>query len=172
MQIVHIHTGNLGIFENALEGTGCHINGSRDANYMIKSLSNYNRRDVLGLIVFRKHLTRKVLKLIYDFDRMFVFNPPPIVVICEDAQQLYDEQRLRVKHSPLFLINSLDGTISDVDLRRVFATLSIVSDPIYDLTAVEERHKPRVKTLEEKTKEATLLADDVLAEVKKLGGIE
>lgn len=167
---MHIHTGNLEIFEKALEGTGCHINGSRDANYMIKSLANYNRRDVVGLVVYRKHLTRKVLKLIHDFDRMFVFNPPPIVVICDDAQQLYGERKLRVKHSPLFLINSLEGTISDVDVRRVLATITMWSEPLYDLEAVEEKHKPRARTLEEHVQEATRLMDEVLAEVKMLGG--
>ena len=170
MQIVHIHSSNLGIFEEALEGTGCHINGSRDVDYMIKSLSNYNCRDIMGLIVYRKHLTRKVLRLIRTFDNMFVFNPLPIVVICDDAQQLYAEKKLRVKNSPLFLLNSLDGTISDVDVRRVFATLCMLSEPMYDLSAVEARHKPRTPTFEEKAKKAALLADDVLATVKKLGG--
>lgn len=140
MKIVHVYSGNLEIFEESLKGTGCCLNGSKDVKYLTRSFPNYNVRDVLGLVVFQRHLTRRTLGLIKTFDEYFVFNPRPIIVICDEAFALFEAKKLMVKHSPLFLIDSMEGTISDVDLQRIFTTLVCMSGDMYDLKSVEQLH--------------------------------
>lgn len=138
MKIVHIYSGNLSVFEDVLKGTGCCLNGSRNAQYLQKSFPNYNVRDVLGLIVFQQHITKRTLRLVKTFDDYFVFSPKPIVIVCDEAIELFQAGRIVVKNSPLYLIDSMDGTISDVDIERIFTTFVCVSGEMYDLRDVEQ----------------------------------
>lgn len=171
MKIVHVYARNLKIFNDALEGTGCRVNGSQSLDYMFKSLSNYNARDVMGLIVFRQHLTVKTLDLIHAFDDLFVFNPLPVIVACDDATELVAERKLVVKNSPLFVVNSIDGTISDLDLQRMFTTLSVVSGTMYDLSAFDQNNRTTVTgdTVERKDLRGEL-AQEVMRDLAMLGG--
>lgn len=137
MKIIHVHSLNLSIFEEAVKGTGCYINGSTDPITVLKTLQMYNVRDVFGLIVFRKHLTRKCLKLIGEFDSLFEFNPKPIIVICDDASELVKEKKLRVKNSPLYVIDSIGGTLSDIDINKAFVTLCCIADNLYDFDVID-----------------------------------
>lgn len=171
MKIAHIYAHNLQIFEDALEGTGCRINGSKNLDYLMQSLPNFNARDVMGLIVFRSHMTKKTLKLIKAFDDLFIFTPLPVIVICDDAYELYDAKKLRVKHSKLFLVNSVEGTISDIDVRKIFATLSCESGEMYDLSGIElSRGEKPVAVVSEEKENMGALAEEVLAACAQLGG--
>ena len=104
---------------------------------MRTSLAQYSARDVLGLVVYRQHLTKRLLGLIQAFDELFMFDPKPIIVVCDDATALYHERKLKVTYSPLFTVDSVDGTISDVDVDRIFTTLCCASGTPYDFTAVD-----------------------------------
>ena len=170
MKILHVYARNLSIFERALEGTGCRVNGSVDLTYMRRSFANFNARDTMGLVVFKNPMTKKTLKLIKAFDDLFVFSPMPIIVISNQATALYQARQLRVKNSPLFLIDSLEDTISDIDLKRIMATLSCMSGDMYDMSEIEERHvrkKAITSVLEVPT---ASLAEEVLATYAELGG--
>ena len=171
MKIAHVYARNLKIFSDALESTGCRINGSQNLTYLRKSLSNFNARDVMGLIVFRQHMTKRLLRLIKEFDELFVFNPLPIVVVCDDAEELVKERLLKVKNCPLFVVNSIGGTISDIDIRRIFTTLSVMSDTMYDLDVFEfNKRNTTVEGGVVKKEKGRLLADEVLEELAMLGG--
>lgn len=174
MKIIHVYAYNLQLFEDAIKDTGCKINGSHDVRYLRKSLTNFNARDVLGLIIYRRHLTRKLLKLIKYFDNFYYFNPLPVIVVADDAVELVAQKRLKTKRSPLFVVNSLEGTISDVDINRIFTTLACMSGDMYELREVERAHSPKNKKLSDEEKRASTeaLADSVLQELERLGGIE
>lgn len=171
MKIAHVYAKNLQIFTEALESTGCRVNGSQDVDYMLKSLANYNARDVMGLIVFRQHMTKKLLQLVTEFDSLFIFNPLPIVIVCDDAEELYAEGLVKVKNCPLFCVNSIEGTISDVDLQRIFTTLSVMSGSMYDLSAFEtgkQQQRAADGTPVKSAAPDALLADEVLSELESL----
>lgn len=173
MKIVHIYARNLEIFTNALESTGCRVNGSSNIAYLRKSIYNFNARDVMGLVVYREHLTKKLLKLIREFDELFVFSPLPIIVVCDDASNLVSSKILKVTNCPLFIVDSVDGTISDIDLRKIFTTLCVLSDTMYDMGELDRSVAGNIATVPVSNREcAPLLADDVLDELKILGGIE
>lgn len=173
MKVVHVYSRHLKIFEDALADTGCCMNGTKDLNYLMKSLPNFNARDVLGLVIFRQHLTKKTLRLVRTFDELFVFNPRPIIVMCDEATELYSTRVLKVKSSPLFLVNTLSGTVSDVELRRVFTTLVCMSSEMYNVRSVEQVHGigdkgDNVSVISDGN--ATIkLVDEVLSELKELG---
>ena len=173
MKIVHVLAQNLEIFENALEGTGCHINGTKKIDNMAKSLTQFNARDVMGLIVFKNPMTAKTIKLITYFDELFMFNSLPIILVSDQATALYNAGKIKVRYSPLFVVNSIDNTISDIDLRRIFATLSCVSGEMYNLGDIDIRGRENSadsgKGVE--SSRTTLLADEVLAAHAALGGI-
>ena len=171
MKIVHLYAKNLKTFEKFLDGTGCKLNGSQSLDYLMRSLSSFNARDTMGLIVFRKHMTRKTLRLVRHFDELFVFNPLPIVVVCDDATSLFKSRRLSTKFSPLFLVDSVDGTISDIDVRRIFTTLACLSDRLYDLSDVEKKSAETAALCKstEKSRRGKL-ADEVFNGYLKLGG--
>lgn len=161
------------MFEEVLDGTGCCINGSREVDQLMKSIPNYNVRDVLGLIVFKQHLTRRVLHLIKMFDELFVLSPRPIVVICDNAEELYSSKVLRVKNSPLYLVNALGGTVSDLDLRRVFTTLVCVSGDMYNIRSVEQAYNlgngSSQLAIKPDRDDTINLVDSVLSELNGLG---
>ena len=171
MKVIHLYARNLTLFENALEGTGCRINGSKDLGYMHKSLTSFNARDVMGLVVFRSPMTKKTLNLVRAFDDLFVFDPKPIVIISDQATALYDSGKIKVKHSPLFLVDSEENTISDLDLKRVLTTLSCVADEMYDMSEIEARRVREVKDRAAGKAKHMLLADEVLAACAALGGV-
>lgn len=170
MKIVHLYAQNLEIFNDALEATGCRVNGSANLDYLIKSLPNYNAREVMGLVVFRQHMTKKTLKLIKAFDELFVFSPLPIIVIADDASELYAHGKLKVRNSPLFLIDSEDGTISDIDLRRIFTTLCCMSDTMYDLSSIETAKQAQYQKVSREKEVKSTLAEEVLQQCALLGG--
>ena len=169
MKIVHIYARNLKVFEEALEGTGCKINGSCHVNLLERSLANFNVRDVLGLVVFRRVMSKKTLKLIHTFDSLFVFKPLPIVIVCDDAVALVEQRKVTTKHCPLYALNSEEGTISDVDMNRIFTTLACWADEIYNLEEVEHKNKETLPERREKERKgARTEAEEVLAGLRAL----
>lgn len=170
LKILHVYASNLTLFEQALEGTGCHINGSVDSEYLRKSFTNYNARDTMGLIVFKSPMTKRTVKLIKHFDDLFVFTPMPIVVISDQATELYQSGLLRVKNSPLFLVNSFENTISDIDLNRIFTTLACMSSDMYEMGDLELSRAKKSQNISKSEITAASLAEEVLATYAKLGG--
>lgn len=171
MKIVHVYAQNLQIFSDALESTGCRINGSRSVEYLIRSLPNYNARDVMGLIVYRQHMTKKTLKLVKAFDELFVFSPLPIIIVCDESYDLFEQGVLDVKYSPLFLVQSVEGTISDIDLRRIFTTLSCMSDTMYDLSEINQNRRYKTADVRQSSGDNRgSIAEEVLREYALLGG--
>lgn len=134
MKIVHVYAQNIQVFVDAVKDTDCRLNASRDLNYLLSSLSNYNAKDVLGLIIFANPMTKKCLKLLEKFDRLFVYQQMPVVIISDRVQDLYKEGYLKVKHSKLYLVTSEENTISDIDVSAIFTTLLASADEIYDLS--------------------------------------
>ena len=168
MKILHVFSRNLDIFSEAVEGTSCRINGSCDITYLSRSLQDYNARDVLGLVIFVKTLTKKLVKLISQFDELFFFNPKPIVVACENAEALYAASAFSVHNSPLFLVNTVDGTISDTDLRQIMATVCCLSGDIYDLSSLGSLIKSKLVEQESESVDEDTLSQDVLKELEDL----
>ena len=168
MKILHVFSRNLDIFSEAVEGTSCRINGSCDITYLSRSLQDYNARDVLGLVIFVKTLTKKLVKLISQFDELFFFNPKPIVVACENAEALYAASAFSVHNSPLFLVNTVDGTISDTDLRQIMATVCCLSGDIYDLSSLGSLIKSKLVEQEMESVDEDTLSRDVLKELEDL----
>lgn len=142
MNIIHIYSHNLELFNSAVQGTQCHINGSDDIDRLTHSLVRYNLRDVMGLIVYPgQRLTKKCLKLIKSFDELFEFGHLPVIVICDDAEELAAKGIIKVVNSRLFVVNSGEGTVSDVDVDRIFSTIAILAGNVYDLTPLGRRYK-------------------------------
>lgn len=134
MNIVHVYSQNLELLNPMVEGTQCHLNGSDDIERLAKSFSRYNARDVMGLIVHSgKFFTRRQAGLIAEFDRLFEFRHLPIILACDEAKDLVASGIVRVKNSRLFPVASVEGTLSDIDLDRIFATIAICSGEIYHL---------------------------------------
>ena len=134
MKIVHVYAHNLQIFVDAVKNTDCRLNASKDINYLINSLSNYNGRDVLGLVLFANPITKKCLKLVKKFDELFVFKQMPIIIVTDNAKEMYNNGYFHVRNSKVFLLESEDNTISDVDMASIFTTLLAFSDSMYDLS--------------------------------------
>lgn len=134
MKIVHVYAQNIQMFVDAVKDTDCRLNASKDIDYLLGSLQNYNARDVMGLVVFANPMTKKCLKLIRKFDDLFVFKQMPIIVVCDTASDLHARGYFHVKNSKLFLVNSEDNSLSDVELNAIFTTLVSFSDTMYDLT--------------------------------------
>lgn len=143
MKIVHVYAKNLDMFVDAVKGTDCRLNASKDVDDLMNSLQNYNARDVMGLVIFANPFTKKCIKLLRKFDELFVFKEMPIVVVCDNASELHAEGYLKVKHSKLFLIDSEENSLSDVELNSIFTTLISFSDSMYDLSVCP----PEVKTV-------------------------
>ena len=170
LRIVHIYSHNLQVFEDALADTGCKINGSRNLEYLSKSLANFNVRDVMGLIVFKQNITRKCLKLMQQFDDLFVFNPRPIILICDNATELVNSGKVSIRNAPLFVIDSIEGTISDIDIQRAFSTMICLSTEIYDLSVVE--NKAQNIAVVDKQAAQGLIVDELLATLEELEGFK
>jgi len=107
------------------------------------------------------------------FDELFELNPRPIIVMCDEANELYATKVLRVRRSPLFLIDTLSGTISDVELKRTFTTLVCLSGETYNLKSIEQSYglgskgaQPVAASDRQHTVE---LVDEVLTELRELG---
>ena len=164
MRIVHVHSLNLQLFEDAVSGTGHFVNGSTDPIKLLKSLQEYNARDVVGLVIFRRHLTKNCLRLLQYFDKLFELSPKPIVVVCDEAFALYRSGKLHVNNSPLYLVDSIDGTISNIDLGRIFTTLSFsVGDP-YEFSSLERSNENVLRNPEHDTaSKTTSLVSELLS---------
>lgn len=135
MKIVHVYAQNLDVFSDAVKGTDCRLNASVDIDYLIASIQNYNARDVLGLIVFANPMTKKCLRLIKKFDEYFIYQRMPVIVISDDVHELHSQGYLKVKNSTLYLVESEDNSISDIDVDQIFTTLLANSGEVYDLSA-------------------------------------
>lgn len=134
MKIVHVYAKNIQMFVDAVEGTDCKLNASKDLDYMMNSLQNFNSRDVIGLVVFANPFTKKCISLIEKFDSLHVFKKMPIVVVSDAATELRSQGIFNVKYSKLFVLDSEDNTISDLDISTIFTTLLAYTDSVYDLT--------------------------------------
>lgn len=143
MKIVHLYAKNLEMFVDAVKDTECRLNASQDLDYLISSLQNYNARDVIGLVVFANPMTRKCIKLIEQFDSMFVFRKMPIIIINDNATELWNAHRFKVKHSKVFVLDSEDDSLSDLDIASIFTTLLAFSDSLYDLSACPYENRDR-----------------------------
>ena len=134
MKIVHVYAKNIQMFVDAVKDTDCRLNASKDIDYLLGSLQNYNARDVMGLVIFANPMTKKCLKLIRKFDELFVFKEMPIVVVCDTATELHSRGYFRVKNSKLFLVDSEENSLSDVELNAIFTTLVSFTGTMYDLS--------------------------------------
>lgn len=148
MKIVHIYANNIQMFADAIEGTECRLNASQDLNYLIASLQQFNARDVLGLVIFANPLTKKCIKLIRRFDDLFVFKRLPIIIISDQAIALSEAGYFKARNSDVFVLDSEDNSISDIELNAVFTTLIASTDEIYDLSVIpaERRIKEFART--------------------------
>ncbi len=143
MKIVHVYADNIEMFASAVEDTDLRLNASRDLNYLLSSLQQFNARDVLGLILFANPMTKKCLKLIRKFDDLFVFKRFPIIIISDEASALRDAGYFKVKHSDVYCVDSEDNSISDTELNAIFTTLLVYSDEPYDLSVIPEERKAK-----------------------------
>lgn len=143
MKIVHVYAKNLDVFIDAVKDTDCRLNASQDIDYLLGSLQNFNARDVMGLIVFANPMTKKCLRLMRKFDELFVFKRMPVIVISDAATELYSRGYFKLKHSDLYLINSEENSISDVEISAIFTTLLATADEIYDLMVCPPENKAR-----------------------------
>lgn len=143
MKIVHVYAHNIQMFVDAVEGTECRLNASKDLDYLVSSLQQFNARDVLGLILFANPMTKKCLRLIRKFDDLFVFKRLPIVVISDDATALKEAGYFKVKNSDVYVVDSEDNSISDVELNAVFTTLIASTDEVYDLSVIPAERKAK-----------------------------
>lgn len=141
MKIVHVYAKNIQMFADAVEDTECRLNASQNLDYLIASLQQFNARDVLGLVLFANPLTKKCLKLIRKFDDLFVFKRLPIIIISDQATALKQAGYFRVRNSDVFVIDSEDNSISDIELNAVFTTLIASTDEIYDLSVIPAERK-------------------------------
>lgn len=140
MKIVHVCAKNLQLFEDIIAGTGYKINGFQSAVQLESTLSRFNARDVLGLVIYQKHMTKGSLHLMRTFDAMFTFAPKPIIIVCDDAKEISKTKMFSMHHCTIYPLNSVDGTISDKDLNRIFTTLACLGDDMYDLSAIEQKN--------------------------------
>lgn len=141
MKIIHVYAKNVQMFADAINGTDCKLNASKDINYMLNSLQNFNARDVVGLIVFANPLTKKCVQLVHKFDQLHTFKKMPIVIINDSAVEICSEGIFKVKNSKLFALDSEDNSISDLDMSTVFTTILGYSSSIYDLSSCRGEKK-------------------------------
>lgn len=141
MKIVHVYAKNLEVFADAVKDTDCRLNASQDINYLLSSLQNYNARDVLGLVLFANPITKKCLRLIKKFDNMFALHPLPVIIVTDNAKEMYNMGYFRTKHSQVFLVESEDNSVSDVEISAIFTTLLAFSDDMYDLSVCAPENK-------------------------------
>lgn len=134
MKILHVYARNLQVFVDAVEGTECKLNASRDVDYLRNSLTNFNARDVLGLVVWSNPMTRKCIELVNQFDSLFVFKRMPIVIISQNVHELWAEKHFKIKNSKVFLLESDEDSISDLDVSSIFTTILAYTDSAYDLS--------------------------------------
>ena len=112
MKLIYVYAKNLDVFVEAAKDTDCRLNASVNVDYMLSSLSSFNARDVLGLIVFANPMTKKCLKLIKSFDDLFTNRP--IIVINDDAKNLFEAGYLRRQRR---------GLSADHRFQRVYSRL-------------------------------------------------
>lgn len=157
MKIIHLYANNLDLWADAVSGTDIRLNGSTDLDTLSESILDFNIRDVVGLVVFANPLTKKTLGLIRRFDQLFVYRRLPIVLISDNITEAWGSIRFKVHNSDLYLLDSEENTISDIDIQRVMTTLLASDGNLYDLSACPQGHKKARKPV----KESTELSDDV-----------
>ncbi len=169
MKIVHVYAQNVQMFADAVDGTECRLNASKDLDYLVSSLQQFNARDVLGLVLFANPMTKKCLKLIRKFDDLFVFKRLPIVIISDDATALKDAGYFRVKHSDIYVVDSEDNSISDVELNAVFTTLIASTDEVYDLSVIPAERKMKDYARTHGEREEKRMSQQLIDLLKQLG---
>lgn len=169
MKIVHLYAQNLQAFVDAVKGTECRLHASRDINYLIANMQNYNVRDVMGLIVFANPMTKKCLRLISKFDNLYVYQSLPVIIISDNVQELYQAGYFKVKHSTLYLVTSEEDSISNVDMDAIFTTLLASTESIYDLSGCAAERKP-IEPVTSKFEEKIEIPSDVLNLLETLEG--
>lgn len=141
MKVVHVYAENIQMFIDAVSDTDIRLNASQDLNYLIRSLYNFNARDVLGLILFANPITKKCLRLVKTFDDLYVFQKTPIILISDNIKGLCARGYFRTKNSKVFCVTSEDNSISDVDLSQIFTTLLVSGGELYDMSVIPAERK-------------------------------
>lgn len=164
MEIVHVYAKNITIFDKAVEGTECKVNAYTRIQPLIQSLTAFNARDVLGLVVFANPFTKGCLRLIKAYDELFLFKMTPIIIVSDNAVELVRNGAIKVRNSKLFALDSIDDSVSDTDINKIFSTLVLYNSKVYDLSVcgmeddkVEAR--PKEKSLEMSDELVKLLSD-------------
>lgn len=169
MKIVHVYAKNIQMFADAVEGTDCRLNASQDLDYLVASLQQFNARDVLGLVLFANPMTKKCLKLIRKFDDLFVFKRLPIIIISDDATALKEADYFKVRNSDLYVMDSEDNSISDIEMNSIFTTLLVSSDEIYDLSVVPAERKIKEYARNHGEREQKKMSPQLVALLNQLG---
>lgn len=133
MKIVHVLANNLNIWQNAVAGTDCLINGYIDIDELIESLPQYNIRDVIGFIFFPNSLTQSFFNKIYLFDNFFIYSRTVIVLIGDNSDNFIEQQDIKFKHIDLYSLNSENGSISDTDINNIFTLLLASYGDVYKI---------------------------------------
>lgn len=171
MNIVHVYAKNIDVFVDAVKGTDCKLNASSDLKYMIGSLRSFNARDIIGLVVFANPLTKRCVKLVQQFDDLFVFKKLPIIIINDAATELVKQGVFHVKNSRLFALDSEENSISDIDVSSVFTTIFSYTSDLYDLSVIpaEKARTKKYRTGEAKELEMSEQLASLLEHLKGSG---
>ena len=143
MKVVHIFAENVQLFVDYLAGTDIVPNASKDIKMMKSTISRYNARDVGGFIAFQTPVRRSTLEWVKQIDDFFELAPKPIIFISDQASALVSSGVLKTKNCPLYTVDSLDNSIGDIELNRVFTTIVLSSTEIYDLSFAD-RQKEKI----------------------------
>lgn len=166
---MYVYAKNLEVFVDAVKDTDCKLNASSDIDYLLKSITNFNSRDVMGLVVLANPMTKKCVELIQRFDSLFVFKPLPIIIINDFVHELWEQGKIKVKHSNVYLLQSEDNSISDLDVRSIFTTLLAFSDNVYDLSQCSLEHD-RDSKKDASIKKELVMSEELSNLLKQLEG--
>lgn len=158
MRIVHVLGKNLNVWDEAVKDTDICVNGSVTPKALLKTIYSFNARDVIGLIVFVNPITKQTLNLIRKFDDYFCYKKLPIIFISDDITQVFQQLGLKLVNSILYCVDSIEGTISDIDINNIFVTLLAHAGSLYNIESLG-----KARSTERKTNKQSLIdtyADD------------
>lgn len=141
--IVHVLSKVLDCWSDAVDGTDIKINGAIDIERLQETFMMFNMREVGGLIIFVNPLTKRVLKLIKDFDSLIMGRRIPVILITDKVFEVMSGIRLNLENVDLYGVESFDNTISDVDISNIFITILARSRAVYDIPAHKESSKKK-----------------------------
>lgn len=133
MKVIHLCSPILGVFDEAVKGTGYCISGHKSIELLATSLVKFNARDVLGLVIHGKSLSKRMWETAVRFDELFELTPRPVILCADDISR----RKLALSYCPLYLVDTVYGTLSDKDVTDILVTLSLESDEIYQLPIVQ-----------------------------------